>query len=254
MPIEFQGHGSRTPMPLRVLDYQTRMVIHDSPAMMLAIVCYVEHGAGSHDTGHHQIASVGPHPALAWHYLVVHLWRMNADDLLAAQRPAIVPLIGLTKMDDPERVIREAVEQLEQVPDQQERETLTIELQALARNEQIKSIIEYMLRRKNMVFHSPFLEEIREEGLQEGIGKGREEGLQEGIGKGRLLTVRDDILDLIAERFNPSLNTYRSIDRVLGQIHDYDTLRALLIQVVRVATVDEFHDAVVQQQATTPQQ
>lgn len=172
--------------------------------------------------------------------------------MIIEKRPALLPLVALTAMDNPERVIAETVEQLAQVPDQQERERLTIEFQALAPDGEIKAMIEHMLRRNNMVFHSPFLEEIREEGykegreegLVEGIGKGREEGLVAGIGKGReegrMLSVRENILDALTERFNPPAAEYRTIERTLEEIKDYTTLRSLFTQVLRAATVDEF--------------
>lgn len=84
-----------------------------------------------------------------------------------------------------------------------------------------------------MVFHSPFLEEIREEGREEG----------------RLLSIRENILDALTERFDPPAKVYRAIERDLAKIADYDTLRSLFTLTLRVATVDEFVDAVGQQNA-----
>lgn len=253
MPIEFQGRRTHRPVPLRLLDYQTRIVINDKPDILLCAVCYVEEGAGRNDTGQHMVASIGAQPALTWNYLVVRFWEMDADDVLALNRPALLPLVSLMFMADPERVIRQTIEKLEQIPDQEERETLTIEFLALARNEEMKAIIQHMLRRKNMVFHSPFLEEVREEGykegLLEGIGKGREEGHEQGLLEARTLHGREYILDTLIERFDPPATVYRTIERALTKINDYATLRSLFTLALRAATIDEFSEAVAQQKA-----
>lgn len=97
-----------------------------------------------------------------------------------------------------------------------------------------------LLEREHMIFRLPYLEEIREEGVQEGIDK----GIKEGIDKGRLLTVREYILDALVERFNPTVLAYRDIEHALGEINDYATLRSLFRLVLRAATVDEFTEAV----------
>lgn len=240
MPIEFQGHGSHKPVPLRVLDYVSRIVINERPDILLCVMCYVEEGAGRDDTGHYVVAGIGSTPTLSWNYHVIRLWEIDANDLLKLNCPVLIPLIGLTHMDEPEQVIHQMVEQLKQVPDKEERELLSIEVLALMPTEGKKAMTKQLLEREHMIFRSPYLEEIREEGVQEGIDK----GIKEGIEKGRLLTVREYILDALVERFNPTVLAYRDIEHALGEINDYATLRSLFRLVLRATTVDEFTEAV----------
>jgi predicted transposase YdaD len=115
--IEFQGVNSHEPMPLRMLDYMARLVRLDTELDLCSVVIYVGRGAGANDTGEHQINSADDRPSLTWRYQVIRLWQMRAEELLALQRPALLPLVGQTQIDNPGVIIPEVVSTLKTVSD-----------------------------------------------------------------------------------------------------------------------------------------
>lgn len=50
--IEFQGPGSHKPMPLRLLEYDTRLILAYRQMVIHSVVLYLG-GAGAQDTGQH---------------------------------------------------------------------------------------------------------------------------------------------------------------------------------------------------------
>ena len=117
MPIEFQGRSSYRPMPFRVLEYMTRMTINEEPYILHCLVVYVGEGSHSNDTGTHQIDGLKDYPTLLWHYQVIHLWKMDARELLRLDRPVLLPLVGQMRMEDPEPIIAEVIARLKAIPD-----------------------------------------------------------------------------------------------------------------------------------------
>ena len=95
--IEFQGRSSQAPMRWRVLEYMSRLAV-TYRLDMLSVVIYLGHGVGAQDTGRYQMHSPTGTITLAWQYEVVRLWEMPAETLLALQRPALLPLIGQTRI------------------------------------------------------------------------------------------------------------------------------------------------------------
>jgi hypothetical protein len=61
-PIEFQGRRTYRAMPLRLLDYLSRITVNENPDILVSVVIYIGHRAGANDTGQHD--SVGKHHLL----------------------------------------------------------------------------------------------------------------------------------------------------------------------------------------------
>ena len=85
--VEFQGRSSEHPMPMRMLDYISRLVQRGQaegadgpPPSMCSAVLYVGDGAGTDDEGHYEITCPGGGVTLAWHYRVIRLWEMRAEE------------------------------------------------------------------------------------------------------------------------------------------------------------------------------
>src|SRR5262245_50093038 len=87
--VEFQGRRSHPPMPWRMLEYIARLA-ERYHLELLSVVFYVGRGAGVDDTGRHQVQSPAGAVTLAWHYEVIRLWQMPAEDLLTLDRPALL--------------------------------------------------------------------------------------------------------------------------------------------------------------------
>ncbi|WP_089944522.1 hypothetical protein [Candidatus Entotheonella palauensis] len=127
--IEFQGRRSRQPMPWRMLDYMTRLAAQHRLAMR-SVVLYVGRGAGVNDNGTHQVEGVDDLPALSWRYRVIRLWQMSAQDVLALGSPALLALVGQTRIEQPEVIFPEVISRLRRVPEAERRSRLLTEMGA----------------------------------------------------------------------------------------------------------------------------
>jgi predicted transposase YdaD len=134
--IEFQGLRTERPMPWRMLDYMSRLVQQGWSSLCSAVI-YVGDGAGVHDTGQHQVGCPDGSLALAWHYRVIRLWQMAAEELLALQRPALLPLLGQTRIAQPEQVLPAAVAAIGKVADYGQRVRLFDAFASLMRDESL---------------------------------------------------------------------------------------------------------------------
>src|SRR4029450_2232874 len=81
-----------------------------------SVVFYVGTGAGGDDTGGHAIQGPAAVAPLVWHYQVGARWRMAAEDLLALDQPALLALVGQTRLDHPAVVLPAVVARLRQGP------------------------------------------------------------------------------------------------------------------------------------------
>jgi hypothetical protein len=84
------------------------------------------------------------------------------------------------------------------------------------------------------MLETPFLRHIREEGWTEGLDEGRTEGLA---------AMRQGVLDILAERFDPPATRYRRIEAQLETITDLEQLRALLQAAIRATDMADFEQA-----------
>jgi hypothetical protein len=62
--------------------------------------------------------------------------------------------------------------------------------------------------------------------------------------KGQLLTLRENILDAITLRFQPSESDYVALETSLARINEEQTLRTLFRQVMQAATIADVRQAV----------
>ena len=86
--LDFQGSRS-SPHALADVEYMPRLAVtYRLP--LWSVVFYVGTGAGVDDTGRHVIQGPAAVAPLVWHYQVVHLWQMPAEDLLALDQPALL--------------------------------------------------------------------------------------------------------------------------------------------------------------------
>ena len=243
MPVEFQGRSSARPVRFRVLDYMTRITINEEPDILHCVVVYVGKSSHATDSGTHQIDGLKDYPTFLWHYQVIHLWKMRAEELLRLERPALLPLVGQTQMEHPEIIIPAVVARLKAVTDPTYRNQLIAELLALMDDKELK-MTEQILEKEDVVFDSPYLRRIRKEAEEEAQAAAQKEwyakGREEGIEQGHILTLREYILDALIERFEPPVRHYRTIEQHLATINDVQTLRVLFTLVLRAATLEEF--------------
>ena len=165
--IEFQGPSTERPMSLRMLDYRTRLALTNRGYRIQGVVIYLD-GAGARDTGHHQIMDAYGRPGLSWSYTVIRLWQLRAEDLLALQRPALLPLLGQTTITNPAETIPQALAQIEQHTSGEQRERLLTELLLLCRDAEVATMVEQMITQTYGLPETPMMRKLREEGREEG--------------------------------------------------------------------------------------
>ncbi len=201
--IEFQAPGSRKPMPLRMLDYLSRIVQGYRGIRIESVVIYLAR-AGRNDTGRHAIYGLDRDGQqvvrLAWNYTVLHLWRLDAEVLLQSPRTALLSLIGQTRLHQPEQTLAQAIARIKTETSGELQYRLLEELLLLCSNEEIAAMAERLIER-NRLPETPMMRKLREEGRsigrEEGRSIGREEGREEGLAEAalRLLTRRFGSLD-----------------------------------------------------------
>ncbi|RRR71865.1 MAG: DUF4351 domain-containing protein [Candidatus Viridilinea halotolerans] len=182
--LEFQGPGSRRPMPLRMLDYQTRLAATYPNMPVHSVVWYVG-GAGVRDKGAHQRTNLAGQIYLAWSYHVIHFDQLDGEALLALNRPALLALIGQTRLRDPKPILTQAVRQIMAHTSGERQEQILAELLLLCTDKELAAMAEQIIRYDRYgIPESPLISKWKEEGRVEGIEEGMEKGIEKGIEKG----------------------------------------------------------------------
>lgn len=219
--VEFQGRSSHRPMPWRMLDYMVRLALkHQLP--IHSAVLYVEQGSGSEDTGRHDHPAGDGTIALAWTYQVIHLWRMQAEDLLALGRRNLLPLIGLTQIDRPAETMPRVVSEIRAEPDERQQVLLLTHLVALLTDEEVFTMTQRLISDLD-------LEDLK-----------RHPALWQTFQRWQRETLRDNVLEVLVARFNPLASDYRKVERKIAAIEGIEHLRDLLRHAAQVADFEAF--------------
>jgi predicted transposase YdaD len=109
---------------------------------------------------------------LSWYYAVVPIWQLEAKTLLALNRPALLALIGQTRIQQPAQTIPQAVASLVQGTSGEQRERLLAEFLLLCTDKEIATMAEQIITRDYGLPETPMMRKLREQGREEG----REEG------------------------------------------------------------------------------
>lgn len=142
--IELQGLRSPEPMPLRMLDYLARITRRDigvpqktQVSRLHSVVVYVGDGAGRGDTGQYEVWGLGEVSTLRWQYQPLRLWEIDAETLLVLDNPAVLALIGQTRLRQPEMILSQAIASIRRVSEGEQKERLLTGLVSLLRNEEV---------------------------------------------------------------------------------------------------------------------
>jgi predicted transposase YdaD len=239
--IEFQGRRSSQPMSWRMLEYMHRLAgTYRLP--MWSVVFYVGEGAGVGDTGRHAVTGSAEVAPLMWQYQVVHLWQMPAEDLLALDQPALLALVGQTRLNSPAVVLPAVVARPRQVPDPEARGRLLTALLALLPQEDIVTMVEKPLEDDTLLLDTPYLQRIRDAGREAGREEGREAGREEGI----LVARRGSIVDALILRFAPSAAVLQQVTQQVETLTDEAVIERLFAAAIRCASMEEFLAAMTQ--------
>jgi predicted transposase YdaD len=225
--IDFQGRTTHRPMPWRELDYISRLTeIHHLP--VCSVVIYVGQDAGTNDMGQYQYTCPTTGDViLSWRYRVIRLWQLPAEDILKLERPALLPLVGQTQIQQPEQLLPEVVKRIRAIPDEEQQGRLLTALIALMNDEEMTTMIENLLEQDELL-NTPYLRRIRKEG--------REEGREEGA----LSLNRRHILDIVTFRFQLSLLESQRLEQQLLTINNEGQLDKLFFAATRSEQLSAF--------------
>ena len=185
--IEFQGRASHQPMKWRMLEYMARLASTHHLDVWSAVLD-VARGAGLDDTGNYQLTGPDGVFTLSWHYQVVRLWAMQAEELVAVGRPALLALVGQTHIETPEVLLPQVVTHIRNVSDADMRGRLLTALVALIPQEEMIAMVERLLEEDGLPLDTPSLRRMRTEGA--------------------LMARRQSILDALRLRFDPPISVY----------------------------------------------
>ncbi|MEW5988397.1 MAG: hypothetical protein AB1791_17340 [Chloroflexota bacterium] len=223
--IEFQGRRSHRPMPERMLDYMVRLFQqHGGP--LHSVVLYWESGAGKEDTGQYQVPGPGDKLALTWNYQVIHLWKMEAEQLLALGRESLLPLASLTHFEKPADTLPKVLAGIRSVPDEYDQAELLAQFLGLLRDEEIVAMTQELIDDLDIeeIKQFPFLWQ----------------SYQRYVQRTKAEVVRDKTLEAIAIRLSPSASDYRRVEKVIVAISDLARLDSLFNLSLRAADFAEF--------------
>ena len=131
--------------------------------------------------------------------------------MLKLERPALLALIGQTRIRQPEQTIPQAVGRIIHETSGEQREQLLAELLLLCSDEEIATMAEQIITRDYGLPETPIMRKLREEGRKEGREEGREEGQLELV------------LRLLARRCGPLTD-----DRI-ARVQQLDATRLLAL-------------------------
>ena len=235
--IEFQGRRSQPPMPWRMLEYMPRLAAaYRLP--IWSVVFYVGAGAGVDDTEHHTVSGPADITPLVWQYQVVRLWQLSAEELLTLNQPALLALVGQTRVDQPTFILPAVVARLRAVADTELRGRLFTSLLALLPAQEMIEMVERLLEDETGLLDTPYLRRIREEGREEGHEEGREEGA--------LAVWRRSIGEAVTLRFAPTPEVLQQVQQALEMRSEEAALAQLFTVALRSASLAEFQEALEQ--------
>jgi hypothetical protein len=150
--------------------------------------------------------------------------------LLLLDQPALLALVGQTRLDRPAVVLPAVVARLRQVLDPQARARLLTVLLALLPQEDIVTMVERLLEDETLLLDMPYLRRIREQGREEGL----------------LAARRRSIVDALTLRFAPSAAVLRQVVQYLETLTDDAAMERLFAAAIRSASLEEFQAAMTQ--------
>lgn len=249
--LELQGRSTHRPMPLRQLEYISRIVDREirtpsdkNNTRLHSVVFYLGKGAGATDTGTYQVRGLDNSITLNWRYTVIRLWNKSPAWLHELGHPALLALAGQTQLTQPKEELVATLTQIRQIEDETLRQHVIGAFASLLPSKEVLAMIEmYLESDESWVLELPYLQRIREKAQQSGWTEGRTKGQAEG----KIQALSKAILDGTVERFNPPVRDYQQLSKQLKHLADADVLQALLIKLFSIDSMDAFLVQVEQQ-------
>ena len=187
--IEFQTASfSRPPLPLRMLDYWVRLHRqHELPIEQFVVFL---RETNENLTNEFRAQNT-------WHrYNVVKLWEQEKEAFL--ENLGLLPLAPLTRADVPAELLTEVAERTRQLPLNQEKSNLLMQVALLAGLRFTEEVIMNALR-EDILQESSVYQYIIQQGLQEGRQQGMQQGMQQGKAETLIRLLKHRLANLSVE-------------------------------------------------------
>jgi len=169
---------------------------------------------------------------LRFRFRVVPVWELDGAEVVAQQWVGLYPLLPLMQWEgkEAEAVLRESQELvLSQIAEKERRADAYVALRVLSGIRYPLSLIDRILRRKEIMLESPVYREILEEGKAMGLEEGKAMGLETRL--------REDVLEVLEVRFG--MVPYQ-VEEQVRRVRGWKTLEGLHRKAVVVESLEAF--------------
>lgn len=224
--LEFQGRRTKVPMKRRQLNYLTLFALDNEwPLQIESFVIYVERGAGKGDTGKYELKNSRGETTLAWQYTPIRLWEESAEKYLDTFPPAIMPFTALMQIESPiDTTVEKIVSNINAEPNNEMRDALLYAFFTLLDNERILHMYSQLMEEEELFTDTAFSRMVKR--------------------RVKVNTIRDLILTMVRERFNPQVKHFEQIESDLSIFkEEIPVMEELFLAAFTATTLDSFETA-----------
>ncbi|MBC7326103.1 MAG: hypothetical protein H5T99_12455, partial [Moorella sp. (in: Bacteria)] len=232
--LEFQLEH-RADVPERMFTYNALLTAsYDRP--VLSAVIYLERRSYARLPQEYAVEFRG-RIVHTFPYLVVRLWEY-AEAISSGQLKELAPLLILLTEEKDEKVLARSRELILAGRDEKWRANALSCAITVARRYFPKDLLLKFFREElEMLQEADIVQDWINEGFQKGMEKGIEKGIEQGIEQGQVKAIREDIIDVLSERFGV---VKKGIGAKLAAIDDLAVLRSLHRKSIKVESLEEF--------------
>jgi predicted transposase YdaD len=224
-------------MPERLLEYHLRARREHKRAVYSCVIYLRDDGEVPHSPLTWTI--LGDQEILRFHYLVIEVAKMTADEFRQLGLPGLLPFMILTRGGATREMAEEIFTSLEQT---EKRDSLAAAytLVSLAFGKEKSSDQNWLLRRvsdmDDVLRDTPVYQEMTRWAREEGLREGLQEGLQEGRQAGRQEGLQQALLAILTERFPKLL---RLAKKQMAVIEEPEILQLLIVKMSIAQSAEE---------------
>ena len=225
--LEFQAQRSKEPMNLRMLGYNVRLIYeHNLP--VCSTVIYLVKGSDAGDQGYFKSICPSGEEVLNFRYKVIKLWELDGVSILKEKILGLYPLLGLTKLTEPtDKVFREIISEIKNIENTVIAHDTLYCFKLLSEIMHPKELLDALIRKED-IMESTIAKEIYQDGLEEGLIKGK------------LETLQDNIMGVLLARFEVPYKTEKQLEENIKAINSIHVLQKLHIDAVKAQSFEDF--------------
>ncbi|MFQ6073404.1 MAG: hypothetical protein ACE5KT_12005, partial [Methanosarcinales archaeon] len=165
---------------------------------------------------------------LNFRYKVIKLWELDGVSILKNKILGLYPLLGLTKLTEPtEEIFREIISEIKSIENIIIAHDTLYCFKILSEIMHPKELLDALIKKED-IMESTIAKEIYQDGMQEGLIKGKLENLQ------------DNIMGVLLARFDVPLKSGKQLEEKIKAINSIPILQKLHIDAVKAQSFEDF--------------